>query len=412
MIEESEAEYKEICSQIDAEYKSVMAYGASAITLSGAAFAALLRLNDASNILFSHAVVIVANVTILIMIIINYKCSTYNRLIGYRHLLTSEHFDWPEAVATTADGTAPDQKTKLGRLPDNEKVISYDVCMEHINHVYDTEKFSFDSLKGEFFARKGVFSNLNDKDDPRLIEKYVAQAFPKRVTFMRLGTMEVDKEVQSVTRFDDNIMYGRDFTGRYKHILSAYSNLRYLPSLAFAADQDPKAGKNGQLANRKGSWKFPEYINRIVLYVVFIELFVVLLEIVTLPFEALSMDARAIPNDRIGGALGEGGRFATLYALLLLQFVIGIYLLAIVSRYWQELSFGCRRSFAFFLQFLPFRMIYLIEVCDAVSNKADLEKDKNATPVYNIHPYYVGTPWENVFSKKVPLPGEPWPIAN
>ena len=334
MLEHSKSEYEEISSQIDSEYKSVMAYAASLITLSGVAFAAILKLyNGQDDPLREHAIIIVANVTLLVLFIINYKCSAYNRLIGYRHLITSEHFDG-EITETTFNK--------------HEAIMAYDVCMDHLNHVYDTKEFSFEFVKGEFYARRGIFSDFKKSDDDdekrkATVDEFVAQGFPKEIHF-------TNSDLDRVQRFDEDIsihLFGRLWP-LFKLLVSGY-----------------------QKKNRKGSWRFPDYINRMVLYIVLTQILVVIFSTISDIYRVRLDFFREVSS-----------------VLLLAQIIFSIILLDCISKLWLQLAFGCRRSSAFFLQFLPFRMIYFIEIC------GDMEQVKEDEPRFSIKPYYVGIPWE------------------
>ncbi|QBF30063.1 hypothetical protein [Thalassococcus sp. S3] len=333
MIRESIEEYHEISNLIRESSNAVMRYSTVTVTVSSSALALLMGgipqlTAGTSTYLLPIALILLVSITMLIQLAINYKCASHNRLTAYRSLISAEKFAFP-----------PDVKE---REKDFDPATSFSVCMDLLNYTYATGKFDFTSVNGEFFARKGIFAEL-DIDPPNDIDRYVAYSFPRFVTFP-------DKPED----------YGRPRNDA-EVWRSVWAFFRFFSMLA-------------GLYKQKATWGFPDVVNRMISYIVLIE------------FGAFAYYwYSAAWKGPIWAAAYKGCPQAD--ALLLALFSVSTILLWRVSIEWQELMIGGKRIYNYFVQFVPFRMIYLKGMYD----------DK-------LKPYYAGTPWR-FDENQIKLPG-------
>lgn len=350
MLDYNSKEYDYICEQIDSEYKSILTYTAIIITFSAAIFAGIARIDPMAadyNRIVEHAMLALANITLMILFLINYKANAYNRLVGYRQILTSEHFHKgvsPEALFSKEY----DRRSKQRQPEMIEHAVSYDVCMEHLNRVYDTNEFSFEPVDGLFFDRRGVFKNFDEDEDVDALDRYVSRGFPRSVNF-------VDRQEYNDRK---DLRHDADVT---KVPLLSHIMLLFLMFGVFFKYRD-------------GSWRFVSYVNRIVMYLIFIE---------------ISVSAYFMIKDGwIWKYFWETAAFNLIEISLVVQLLFSFLMMHIISVYWQDLTFGRRRSSSFFLQFLPFRMIYLMNIFDIVPENGNDKRE------FEIRPYYIGIPWK------------------
>lgn len=325
MIRESIEEYKVICGLVSEASSSVMRYGSTAAAISGSLCVAIASFKiepDKFNIA-SIMIITLANVTLFIHLIINYKCASHNRLAAYRNLIAAERFD-----------EAPNSKKSIRPDP-CEPAVAFDVCMDHLNHTYAENKFDLDTVKGEF-CRKGVFKGLENES----ILKFISKAFPTKVKFWR-GGKEIDGYRKSchsdvVWRWGALIFFFFALMpGRYK---------------------------------RKGTWSFPDQINRMMGFIVLVEI------------------------------LGSGYLFfkseitwsndPLIFSGYIIQGMVSVALLQLVSVQWQELMIGGKRIFSYFVQFVPFRIVYI----EQMFGFDDLKIGESIKEKYSI--YFVGTEWK------------------
>lgn len=325
MIRESLEEYKEICGLVRESSASVMRYSSTAVAISGTIFAAIASFEEklGQNGLVPVTLLALANVTLFIQLIINYKCSSHNRLAAYRNLIAAERFD-EEAI----------EKGVIKR--DEEPAVAFDVCMNHLNHTYAKGEFDFDLVKGEFFGRKGVFGKLTGEHD---IDLFVSGAFPRKV-----------KHFEGAAGVNYGAKRQADYVWRWLAI----------PFFLFCLMTG--------LYKRKGTWSFPDQVNRMIGFIVLMELTVAGYFFVEKPISWSSSPLS----------------FSTVLALV----AIAVILLQNVSIQWQELMIGGKRIFSYFVQFVPFRMIYIKQMF-GLQAPGD---DRAADPTHIT--YFVGTEWE------------------
>lgn len=320
MIRESLDEYNEICRMVREASGSVMRYSSTAVAISGSIFAAIagFKLTQDPNGLASVMLLALANMTLFIQLIINYKCSSHNRLAAYRNLIAAERFD-------------EEKIEEITRNDPSDPAVAFDVCMDHLNHTYAEGTFDFTSVEGEFFARKGVFKKLDGKDD---IDLFVSEAFPRKVKHL----------------------YGPAM-GKYGKMRHADNVWRWCAIPFFVL-----CLMTG-LYRRKGTWSFPDPINRMMGFIVTMEISVAIYFYLEEPITWADNPLT----------------FSAFVALVL----IGLTLLHNVSVQWQELMIGGKRIFSYFVQFVPFRMIYIKQMFG-------LQEVTEATHIA----YFVGTAWE------------------
>jgi hypothetical protein len=263
-----------------------------------------------------------ANVTLFIQLIISYKCASHNRLTAYRNLIAAERFD--EKVAKALDRQGP-----------YDPAVAFDVCMDHLNHTYAEGVFDFNVVRGEFYERKGVFRKLKGSND---IDLFVSEAFPKHVKFKGIEGIEYGR-----SRHSDNVWW-------------------WLAIPFFLFCLMPGFYK------RKGTWQFPDHVNRMIGFIVLAELSVA-------GFFFFKNSA------------SWGDNPLSFFALVT-QFGISLILLQQVSLQWQELMIGGKRIFSYFVQFVPFRMIYIKQMFGFDGAEVNGSQDPEHIT------YFVGTEWE------------------
>lgn len=357
MLKESIEEYKEICTLVRECSSAVMRYSTTAVAVSGALFAALISIRSPEIIHFLPLIIItLSNITLFMVVIINYKCSSHNRLAAYRQIISSECFD-------------EDFKDSVKFLKSTraDPAISFDVCMDHLNNTYAKQHFDFNIVKGEFFARKGVFRKL---DGPHDIDKFVAEAFPSKI---RLSGAE-------------GIVYGK-----IRH--DSLVKRKIFPALWFLAIF-LMPGRHPI----KGTWQFPDKINRTLCFIVILEFFVsfgIFCNEITkyqnskfatqeIIYVSLSSFCNEITKNQSPNFITQDILAIILY---IFELIIFIRLLQQVSIEWQELMIGGKRIFSYFVQFVPFRMIYLKQMLGYFDHD-----QKNPMPLHIS--YFIGTEWE------------------
>lgn len=296
---------------------SVMRYSSTAVAVSGSIFAAIagFKLNADPNGIASVMLLTLANMTLFIHLIINYKCASHNRLAAYRNLIAAERFD----------------EDKIGQINRDEQVdpaVGFDVCMDHLNHTYAEGKFDFTIVRGEFFSRKGVFGKLEGPND---IDLFVSESFSRKVK-----------------KFDGP---AGDSYGKTRHADNVWRwfAIPILPFLMLG------------VYKRKGTWSFPDPINRMMVFIVTME---------------LAVAGYFFFKEPITWSCNP----MILSGFIALS-VVSVILLHTVSVQWQELMIGGKRIFSYFVQFVPFRMIYIKQMFGLQ------EEDTHIA-------YFVGTEWE------------------
>lgn len=251
MLQQSELEHQEICERVQEASSSVMRYSSLVVAVSGGIFAAIIQFNTngmvaetadqstADNYLYPLSLIILANITLLIQLIINYKCSSHNRLAAYRNLISSE----TEASSNVS--------SKIGLPP----ATGFDVCMDHLNATYADNFFDFSNVSGRFFERRGIFARFKLKKDDAgkdiaddRLDRFVARAFPSFVKFHKCGLDEKYKSY-GMDRHDSDVM---PYLGVFPMLLAMM--VGFYP--------------------RKGTWQFPNYVNRMIVFIVLMELIV------------------------------------------------------------------------------------------------------------------------------------------
>lgn len=322
MIVESKVEYEEICGQVGSASDSVTRYSIALIGGSGTAFIGLLifvlRIDvsklvgvekDIYYLKLSFVLILISIFTLSIQIIINYKCASHNRLAAYRNLLAAE-------------------VVKNGKSSGSNKfIVSFDVCMDHLNHCISNKILDLGFVSGELFERSGIFSKLSGHSTA--IDEVVAESFPVLVD------VKIKNKYYVVKRHDFDVC--RCFV---------LSLIKYICIIYF-----------GLYKNGKSSWDFPARINGMVSFIVFLEF------------------GSSIYFRWGVGCFVDANFFSFLFLVM-----VALVLMHKVAIEVQDLLIGGKRISSYFCQFIPFRLMHLVEFFGG-----------------DVKPYYVGKPWEQEY---------------
>lgn len=318
-----------------------MRYSSSSAAISGALLIAIFQVDTDSRLDYGYAAVTVlflSVVTMLIQLIINYKCDSHNRLAAYRRLIGAEMVDGPDssipppfivenmhnATITQASKFAFARHKKFP-LSNYNYLVSFDFCMSHLNEVYQNNEFRFEYFEKPKFGKKGIFAGMSSEE----VEREVAKAFPRKVKF--------DREYADVPRDDEVSPFKwRDFF----HQLITFSS-------------------------SSGSWSFPTFVNGMMSAIVVGEFFFSFLLLINYYIQRAELTTI--------GSFAVSGLIFSVYTCLFLVF---IHLFKSNAFFYHQLMFGSKTISSHFRRFLPYRLLYI-------------------TTLYKqAEPFYIGTPWK------------------
>lgn len=355
MIAQSLPEYQEISKSVRSVNETVSRLFLATIATSVSSFAAVVFFIARSGDAVTLAIILflVATLTLLMLILINYKCASHNRFAAYLNLISAEKFSHEPG-------------------PNAPYAVSFGYCMERLNRVLAEKTMDFSTVKGEFFRRQGVFKGLNGS----AIDRVVARSYSRNINVIGIEPIDLkDGDANNEARWKEELCYAK--SDRSDGFLE--SRWYQIPRTIGAANLLLWGSWPKREWMKKASWRLPTYINRIVI-------------MLSLAQATTAMVIFSIEKSWCNSGVCkkhfhqlEWLCFPFFDVSCFISFLIGLLLILVYFRLfakcvedWMQLTFGARRIHELFLQLLPFRMIYLRDLYD--------------TDYYQCKPYYAGLP--------------------
>lgn len=419
MNDKNVVEYQELSETIREVNESIVRLFVGIITVSGTLMIAIFRFSDfdrlEQQLQTALLVLAVATLTLFATSVLNYRSSVHNRLVGYRTIITTERFTRPDANVNIEDSEpAKDSKSTIkesdvpkkasdGLPPGNEEPanLAFDFCNEHLNQVLATKTFDISPVSARFIERRGVFHGMdtdqqseeNEEKSPDLIVKTVAWHYSSKTTFFEKVSPTGWKKVDLTA---DGLGTDAPFPNGSKHIDSEFYSLLFFVWVLLPL-YVPFIRKCIRRFNKRflpeiGTWGLPGYMNAILVGMSVLAWSIAWLLAFSDFYNAIKRSFCIWGNgnletDKIKecelllNATGQGPSLLLVTFFFLLSIVFLPILRSVILQ-WVQLMYGCRTVRAYFFQFLPFRMIYLLDVQNI--------RSKNGFFVRDERPHYAG----------------------